>query len=264
MEDSQDLLVDVDGGIMLVTLNRPEKYNAINIAMMRMFSDALDRFRDTPDLKVMLIRSKGKYFSAGADLKEPYPGKKPETATGVREMHRRMPADMRRIWDEMEAIEKPIVVAHHAMCMGGSLEMSLSCDFRLASTEASYALPEGKFGALPGTNGVSRLTRLIGPAWARYMVMASMPLDAQKALIAGLVQEVFPAETFEDDVMAFCRNLDQLSAEMMGAAKIAIELAWDLPAAQAGAVERMANSALMINPGYRENQQKYAKNIGGK
>jgi enoyl-CoA hydratase len=264
MEEHTDLLIEADGGIMIATLNRPEKYNAINIAMMRTYWQALERFRDTPELKVLLIRSSGKYFSAGADLKEPFPGKRPETASGLREMHRRMPADMRRIWDEMEAIEKPIVVAHHGPCMGASLEMSLSCDFRLASTEASYALPEGRFGILPATNGVSRLTRLIGPAWARQLVMGNFTLDAQEALISGLVQKVFPAETFEADVMAYCRHLEQQNPEQMGAAKITIELAWDLGAQQAGAVERLANSALMLNPEYLKGRANYISKIGGK
>ena len=84
----------------------------------------------------MLIRSTGRYFSAGADLKGDGGGSLPTTGSGIREMHRRLPTRMRQIWDEMEAIEKPFVVAHQARCVGGSLEMSLSCDFRLAAASA--------------------------------------------------------------------------------------------------------------------------------
>jgi len=264
MGEKQDVLVEADGAILILTFNRPEKFNALSNAMMRTFSDAVDRLRDTPALKVMLIRSTGKYFSAGADLKEPGVDPRPETGSGLREMHRRMPADMRRIWDEMEAIEKPFVVAHQGRCIGGSLEMSLSCDFRLASSEARYAFPEGRFGILPATNGVSRLTRIVGTAWARYLVMGNFEMDADEARLCGLVHKVFPAETFEEQVMAFCRHLAQQNGEQMGAAKIAIELAHDLGAHQAASVERLANSALMLDPNYLKGRAAYIANIGGK
>jgi enoyl-CoA hydratase/carnithine racemase len=157
----------------------------------------------------------------------------------------------------MEAIEKPFVVAHHATCVGGGLEMSLSCDFRLAAKSASYAFPEGKFGQLPASNGVSRLTRLVGPQWARYMIMANKPVDADRALMIGLVQEVFPDESFEQDVMDFCRHLARQNGEQMGAAKIAIEMVRDLGLAQARNVERMANASLMLNPDYNLIREAY-------
>jgi enoyl-CoA hydratase/carnithine racemase len=262
MEEAPLVLVEEDDGILIVTLNRPEKYNALNIAMMRTFAEAVDRLRDTPHLKVMLIRSTGKYFSAGADLKEGAGKARPTTGSGIREMHRRMPHDMRRIWDEMEAIEKPFVVAHQGPCVGGGLEMSLSCDFRLASTAARYAFPEGKFAILPATNGVSRLTRLVGAAWARYLVMANMEADAEEARIMGLVHKVYPAETFQDDALAFCRHLAKQNSEQMGTAKIAIELARDLGAHQAASVERLANSALMLMPDYAQIQQAHVSTIG--
>jgi enoyl-CoA hydratase len=261
MEEDPRVLVEEDDGILIVTLNRPDKYNALTVAMVHAISDAVDRLRDTPELKVLLIRANGKYFSAGADLKEPT-RERPKTGSGLREMHRRMPSDMRRIWDEMEAVEKPIVVAHQGPCVGGGLEMSLSCDFRLASTNARYAFPEGKFGILPATNGVSRLTRLVGAAWARYLVMANKEVDANRALMIGLVHEVFPAETFQEDALEFCRHLARQNGEQMGTAKIAIELARDLPAQQAASVERLANSALMLMPGYADVQKAHVATIG--
>ena len=92
---------------------------------------------------------------------------------------------MHRIYDEMEAIEKPIVVAHQGPCVGGGLEISLSCDFRLAAKSASYAFPEGKFGVLPASNGVSRLARIVGTHWTRYLIMANLPASADRALIMG-------------------------------------------------------------------------------
>jgi enoyl-CoA hydratase/carnithine racemase len=169
---------------------------------------------------------------------------------------------MRQIWDEMEHIEKPFVVAHQGMCVGGSLEMSLSCDFRLAARSAGYAFPEAKFGVLPATNGVSRLTRLVGPHWARLLIMANMPVDAEEARIMGFIHKIYPDETFQDDALAFCRHLTQQNAELMGTAKIAIELSHDLPAHQAAQVERMANSSLMLSPEYLEGMTRHIANIG--
>lgn len=171
---------------------------------------------------------------------------------------------MHRIYDEMEHIEKPIVVAHHAACVGGGLEMSLSCDFRLAAKSASYSFPEGLFGVLPASNGVSRLARIIGTHWTRYLIMANLPVNADRALIMGLVHDVFSDETFEEEVMRFCRHLAKQNGEQMGTAKIAIELAHDVGLAQARNVERLANSALMLAPDYLETVKRYVQNIGGK
>jgi enoyl-CoA hydratase len=264
MSEAPHMLVEVVDDIIVATFNRPEKLNAMSQQLMEILEDAVNRFRDTPELRVMLIKSKGRYFSAGADLKGGGAGEQawPTRGSQVREQHRRLPSGMRRVWDEMEGIEKPIVVAHHARCVGGSLEMSLSCDFRLAAASASYAFPEAKFGVLPATNGISRLVRIVGPHWARLLIMANMPIDAEEARIAGLVHKVYPDESFEEDVMAFCRHVAQQNGEMVGTAKVAIELAADLGVHQAASVERLANSALMIGPDYKDLMLSHLSNIG--
>jgi enoyl-CoA hydratase/carnithine racemase len=213
----------------------------------------------------MLIRATGRYFSAGADLRE---GKTAPVAykkgSQVREMHRLGTRGMQRIYDEMEHIEKPIVAAHHAPCVGGGLEMSLSCDFRLAAKSAYYSFPESHMGVLPASNGVSRLTRICGTHWARYMIMANIKVPAERALIMGLVHEVFPDESFQDDVMRFCRHLCAQNPEHMGTAKIAIELARDVGLDQARHVERLANSALMLDADYPARIEGWRKSIGNK
>jgi enoyl-CoA hydratase len=262
VSEAPHLLVSDEDGVLIATFNRPDKLNAMSLELMRSLEDAVDRFRDTPELKVMLIRATGRYFSSGADLKQGAGGPAPTTGSGIREAHRRLPSRMRQIWDEIEHIEKPFVVAHQGMCVGGSLEMSLSCDFRLAAESAGYAFPEAKFGVLPATNGVSRLTRVVGPHWARYLIMANKPATASQALNMGLVHEVLPDETFEADVMDFCRHLTRQNGEMMGVAKIAIELSADLGADQAAAVERMANSTLMLSPAYQEMMRAHIASLG--
>ena len=267
MTDAPHLLVTEEDAILIATLNRPQKYNAISHQMMRLLEKAVLRFRDTPSFKVMLIRATGNYFSAGADLKEGASAGPREPFTKgsqIREQHRLMPSGMRRLWDEMEGIEKPFIVAHQGPCVGGGLEMSLSCDFRLASSRAHYSFPEGLFGVLPATNGVSRLTRVVGPHWARYLVMGNLKADAQKALYMGLVHEVFPEETFEEDVMNFARHISKQHGEQMGVAKIAIELSADLGVHQAASVERFANGSLMMMPDYLQIMAGHVSRVGGK
>jgi enoyl-CoA hydratase/carnithine racemase len=270
MSEAPHLLTEEAGGILVATLNRPEKLNAISRDMMDLLTDAVLRFRDADELKVMLIRATGRYFSAGADLRSgnqrivspAVSGSK--TARGIRENHRLNLNNMQQLWDEMEHIEKPIVVAHHAMCVGGGLEMSLSCDFRLAAKSAGYAFPEGLFGVLPASNGVSRLTRICGPHWARWLIMANKPAPADMAFTMGLVHQVFPDETFEQEVMDFCRHLAKQNGEQMGAAKVAIELAAEVSRDSGRHIERMANSGLMLNPDYLKGMEEYLKGVGGK
>lgn len=268
--EAPHLLTEEVDGILIATLNRPDKLNAISRNMMDLLTEAVLRFRDTPELKVMLIRSTGRYFSSGADLRSGNQRVVSPAVSGVssarsiRENHRLNLNNMQQLWDEMEHIEKPIVAAHHAMCVGGGLEMSLSCDFRLAAKSAGYAFPEGLFGVLPASSGVSRLVRLCGPHWARWLIMANRKADADMAFTMGLVHQVFPDETFEDEVMDFCRHLAKQNGEQMGAAKVAIELCAEVGRDAGRHVERMANSALMLNPDYIKGMEEYLKGVGGK
>jgi enoyl-CoA hydratase/carnithine racemase len=270
MSEAPHLLTEVTDGILIATLNRPDKLNAISRDMMDLLTEAVLEFRDNEAIKVMLIRATGRYFSAGADLRSgnqrvvspAASGSK--TARAIRENHRLNLNNMQQLWDEMEHIEKPIVVAHQAMCVGGGLEMSLSCDFRLAAKSAGYAFPEGLFGVLPASNGVSRLTRVCGPHWARWLIMANRKADADMAFTMGLVHQVFPDETFEEEVMEFCRHLTRQNGEQMGAAKIAIEMCSEVGRDMGRHVERMANSGLMLNPDYIKGMEEYLKGVGGK
>ncbi len=264
MSDAPHLLVEEDDKLIILTLNRPEKLNALSEQVFAGLDQALVRFRTAPELKVMLIQSTGRYFCAGVDLKSGNKKEPARTASGLRENLRTGLWGMHRIYDEMEHIEKPIVVAHHAMCMGGGLELSLSCDFRLAAASAAYSFPEGKQGVIPASNGVSRMTRLVGPHWARQLIMANRPADAQRALIMGLVHEVFPDETFRDDVLAYCRHLAEQHGEQMAAGKIAIEMASEVGRDTARNIERMAASALMLNPDFLETRDRHIQSVGNK
>ena len=264
MSEEPHLLTEEQDGILIATLNRPEKLNALSAQTMQLFEQALHRFRDTPELKVMLIRATGRFFCSGADLRGGSPTAPARTATAIRENHRLNLNGMPRIYDEMEHVEKPIVAAIHATCVGGGLEMALSCDFRLTAKSASFSFPEGLFGVLPASNGVSRLTRLCGPHWARWLIMGNQKVDADRALIMGLAHDVLPDEGFQEAALDFCRHLTKSSGEQMGAAKVAIDLVAELGRESGRHVERMANSALMLNPAYLEGIERYIKNLGSK
>ena len=229
------------GGVLEVTLDRPDKHNAISDAMLEALGDAVRTFGQSRELRVLLIRAVGKYFTSGMEIGPAIDSGGGSSALDGRAWYRRK---FHALFDELEAIEKPIVAAHQGICLGGGLELSLSCDFRLAARSARYGLPEIDIGALPGSGGVSRLTRVVGPHWARWLVMAGQQIDAERALAIGLVHAVHPDDEFDAQVRAFCDELARKPYEVLGLAKLSIELATDLDRSQARNVERIANSQL--------------------
>jgi enoyl-CoA hydratase/carnithine racemase len=124
--------------------------------------------------------------------------------------------------------------------------MSLSCDFRLAAKSARYVLPENKLGSIPASGGVSRLARTVGVSWAKWMIMASQPVDADLAYSMGLVQAVYADDEFDTRVMEFCRQLAGQPPEMMAVAKLTINLCADADAASCRKIERLGQSVLHL------------------
>jgi enoyl-CoA hydratase/carnithine racemase len=252
-------------GVLELVFNRPEKLNAITHSMFKSVRASVDELRRRSDLRVMLIRAKGRYFSAGADLTE---GGTPDfegSPSKVRTWMRTELADgMHALYEEMERVEKPIVVAHHATCVGGGLEMSLSCDFRLAAKSANYWFPEMQMGMLPLSNGVSKLTRICGGHWAKWMVVANEKVSAEDARIMGLVHKVYPDETFEEEVRAFCRKLAAFPLEVVTAGKLAVDMAQDLGAEQARHLERLVFSSLTFIPDKDKMLSDVVKKLKGK
>jgi enoyl-CoA hydratase len=246
---TNSVLVNADGGILDVVLNRPEKYNAISDEMLTCLRAATDQFACKRDLRVMLIRAAGKYFSSGVDIN---PDISPDVGDSTLDGRQWYRTKWHSFFDELEAIEKPIVVAHQGPCLGGGLELSLSCDFRLAAKSAQYGLPEIEIGALPGSGGISRLTRISGPHWTRWLVMAGEQVSADQALSMGIVHAVWSDAEFEAQTRAFCEKLAKRPYELLGLAKLSIELAADLDRAQARNVERISNSILFTGAEHKE------------
>lgn len=246
------------GPIAVVTLNRPEKLNAMTPAMLDVIDGAVQDLRDRDDLRVLLIRARGRYFTAGIDIRakaEADAGSPPKDLAATRRDYRR-PLHVRL--DEMEAVEKPIVMAIHAPCLGVGVEMAGSVDFRLASESATFALPEMNIGVVAGSGGISRFTRLCGIGWSKWLSVAGETLDAQTARIAGFVQAVWPDEEFEDQVWAFCERLASKPLEVQTVSKLAVDLAYDLDRTGSRHMERIVNAPLQM----RDNSALVEKVLG--
>lgn len=254
---TDDILREDRDGIVILTLNRPQKRNAMTIAMRQAIFEAVDDLRDNPDLRVMLLRANGPFFTAGIDIVEHaqhFPGSR--TMQMFRRDYRR---NIHRFFDEMEMVEKPVVMAIGGPCLGIGLEMAGAADFRLASSAASFGLPEVDLGMIAGSGGTSRIVRLCGVGWAKWLGMAGEPMDAETALKAGLVQAIWSPEEFEQQVWAFCLRLAGKDADAVGVAKLAIDLCKDLDRQGARTVERIANTPLAL----RDNSARIADRLKG-
>jgi len=252
---SEDILREDRDGIVVVTLARPLKRNAMTIAMREVLFGAVDDLRDDDNLRVLLIRAEGPVFTAGLDIKEHH--ERFPATRGMQEFRRDYRRNIHRFLDEMEAIEKPVVMAIDGMCLGLGLEMAGAVDFRLASTRATFGLPEVDMGIIAGSGGTSRIVRLCGVGWAKWLGMAGERIDAPTALSAGLVQAVWDTERFDEQVMDFCLRLAAKPADAVGMAKLAIDLCADLDRAGGRTVERIANTPLILDANKR------LPNLGG-
>jgi enoyl-CoA hydratase len=231
-------------GVVVVTLCRPEKLNPISPAVTATLWEATRALGDRPDLRAMVITGEGRFFSAGLDLKEGHGGRLPGPEALGREW-RRGYRSHHLLYDELEAIEKPVIVAANGSVFGGALEMAVSCDFRFCTPEAEWGLPEVKLGSIPGSGGVSRLTRLVGTHWAKWIAMADQRVSAADARMMGLVHEVVPAESLLERVFAFAAQLTTIAPETLALAKLAIDLSDPQDREKVRHVERLANTALV-------------------
>jgi enoyl-CoA hydratase len=241
--------ISEEGGVLTVTLTRAEKLNAISEEMTAVLWEAVAAVRDREDLRVLVITGQGRYFSAGIDLNSPtgrggdVSADAPAAGAIFRNRYRRH----HLLYDEIEAVEKPVILAAQGPCLGAGLEMAVSCDFRLASSTAVFHLPEVGLGTVPGSGGASRTTRLVGPHWAKWLAMAGEEVDAEMARSIGLVHAVYPPEVFGDRVRQFAARLAELPREAMGLTKLAVDAAVTVDRGTAREIERLSNSAIIFS-----------------
>lgn len=192
------ILVERDDGVARLVLNRPERINAIDDSIRFGLPETLAALDADPDVRVVVLSGNGpRGFCAGADIREARP---PETPV---EAHARM---NRAPWiDSVDRFTKPIIAAVHGVCMGGGFELALACDFRMASADALFSLPETGLGLIPGAGGTQRLPRLIGMGPALHLMLTGAAIDAAEAKRLNLVVDVLdtPADLLAAaDVMA--------------------------------------------------------------
>ena len=253
----------IDEGIITVTIDREDKRNAISPQVTEALWAAVRALAEQDELRCMAITAVGSYFTAGLDLAAAAEARKadpPDEGPHAGWKYRRGYRKHHLLYDEFEAVEKPIVLAAQGTCLGAGVEMALACDFRFCTPTAEWGLPEVGMGVIPGSGGASRLTRIIGPAWAKYMAMTGARVGAEQARAIGLVHDVFPAETFMDQVNAFCRRFCALPAESVGLAKLAVDIAADVgDRAVQRHVDRLVNTSLTRSEQYRQRLAKGGK-----
>lgn len=184
----QNILTVVEGATQIITINRPDKLNALNQATIKEINDAVAKGIANPDVKGMILTGSGeKAFVAGADITEFNGMNKESGATLAQNGH--------NILFGIERSPKPVVAAINGFALGGGCELAMACHLRVAATNAKFGQPEVNLGLIPGYGGTQRLVELIGKGRALELLMTADMVDAQKALSYGLVNAVAePAE----------------------------------------------------------------------
>ena len=181
------LLVEIDNGICIITINRPDKLNALNKEVFNDLDAAIDDVYKNPEIRSAIITGAGnKAFVAGADISE-------FLELDVSEATE-LSARGHKVFDKIENSPKPIVAAVNGFALGGGCELALACHFIYASENAKFGQPEVNLGLIPGYGGTQRLTQLVGRNLAMELLMSGNMISAKEAMDHGVVNKVFSAE----------------------------------------------------------------------
>jgi len=198
MNQTQLTLLERDGPLALVTLNRPEALNALSPEMLAALCDLLEALDADPQVRVIILAGDRRAFAAGSDIRS--------MAGASSQDILRM--DTIRYWRRLRQVSKPLIAAVSGYAFGGGCELALTCDLIVAAESAKFAQPEIKLGIMPGAGGTQRLAKAIGPYRAMEMVLTGEPLSAQQAFDLGLVNRLVPDER----LLAEARELGRLIA----------------------------------------------------
>jgi enoyl-CoA hydratase/carnithine racemase len=200
-----------------VILNRPEKRNAMNQALLTELGEALHAACDDASVHCVVLRGEGPVFSAGVDLKEL------ASFAGDPDVLRPFRNVFLNCANLCESMPKPVVCQIHHTCVGGALEIALGCDLRIASQGSQFGLPEVRFGIIPDVGGSSRLPAVVGLGRAKELIMTAGMIDASEAHQIGLVNRVVPAEELEAATQALVDELLANSHIAVGRAKLVMD-----------------------------------------
>jgi len=217
--------LQIDGMVARLTLNRPEKRNAIDPATRAALDETLRALDADDAVRVVVLTGAGTAFCAGADLAS--------TAADAPS-----PASRPRLVAPFETFAKPIIAAVNGIAVGGGLEIVLCCDIRIASTAARFGLPEVRIGSLPGSGGTQRLPLAVGTALAAQMILTGEPISAERALSAGLISELWEPERLLARAMEIAAVVAGNAPLSVKAAKRTLRAAIDQRIAEGLALER--------------------------
>jgi enoyl-CoA hydratase len=213
----ETLLFEKHDRVGIITINRPDKRNALNIKTREEGAALLDELGNDASIGVVIITGAGdKAFIAGADIAE---------FAGRTAMMQRNVMTARSLFTALDTFPKPIIAMINGYCLGGGCELALACDIRIASETASFGQPEINLGIIPGGGGTQRLTRLVGEGKAMEMILTGEIIDAKSAYAMGLVNHVFPADQLQARTMEIANRIAEKSPIALSLAKEAVKLA---------------------------------------
>jgi len=216
-ESFETLRLDRQGRVAIITINRPDKRNALNIKTREEGAALLDQLREDDSVGVVVFTGAGdKAFVAGADIGE-FAGR---TAITQREV-----MTSRSLFTAIDTFPKPVIAMINGYCLGGGCELALACDIRIASENASFGQPEINLGIIPGGGGTQRLPRLVGEGKAMEMILTGEIIDARTAFTIGLVNHVVPADQLQAKTLEMANRIAEKSPIALQLAKEAVKLA---------------------------------------
>jgi enoyl-CoA hydratase len=217
MSTFESITVEHRGTVAVLTINRPDKLNALNSHVHTESVAAIDELRRDDSVRVLVITGSGeKSFVAGADISE---------------FHERTPISQRdnfherTLFNSIDTFPKPVIAMINGFCLGGGNEVALACDIRICSENARFSQPEINLGLIPGGGGTQRLTRLIGEGRSMEIMLTGDIIDAQTAYNFGLVNHVYPAAELETKTMELANKIAEKAPIALQLAKEAVKFA---------------------------------------
>lgn len=217
MTDYQNILLERRGRVGLITLNRPEVLNALNLALMTDVVTAATELDADCGIGAIVLTGSARAFAAGADIKE-------MSNQTYMDMYL---ADWFSGWDRLAGVRTPLIAAVSGYALGGGCELALMCDFIIAADTAKFGQPEIKLGVIPGIGGSQRLTRAVGKAKAMELILTGRTIDANEAERAGLVARVVAADDLLADAVATATTIAGMSLPVAMLAKEAVNAAFE-------------------------------------
>lgn len=228
------LVEEPEHGVQVFTLNRPEALNALNTELLGNLSQALDHAEANPEVRAVVITGSQKAFAAGADINE----------MAARDLVGILEDPRVAHWERIGRFSKPIIAAVNGFALGGGCELAMHADILIAGENARFGQPEINLGIMPGAGGTQRLVRKVGESLAMRMALTGEPIDARRALEAGLVTEVCPPELTVEKAIQIARTIARKAPIAVRLTKEAIRKANDMNLAEGLRFERHAFTVL--------------------